>query len=324
MNEQKTKNLFFSMLFFILIIVITIFFISDEKIQLAIIILISAIILIYFAFKFNIILQLSDYERALVFRFGKVNRVGGPGWTFILPFIEKPIITTLRTQVIDIPPQQVITKDNIRLNIDAILYLSVENSKEGVTNSIVKVEDYKKAASLYVIAMLRDILGEFELTEVISNTEKINQKLTEELKSVAKDWGIKISAVEIRDLKIPEEIMESMHKQKAAVQKKLAIYEEAESEKAKIVAINDATNNLSDKTVLYYYIKALEKIGEGQSSKIIFPLEVTNLLNKVSKKMSAEKTKINKTEMNQLEKYLPVVKEFLKKETMQKKTKKKK
>lgn len=324
MNEQKTKNLFFSMLFFILIIVITIFFISDERIQLAIIILISAIILIYFAFKFNIILQLSDYERALVFRFGKVNRVGGPGWTFILPFIEKPIITTLRTQVIDIPPQQVITKDNIRLNIDAILYLSVENSKEGVTNSIVKVEDYKKAASLYVIAMLRDILGEFELTEVISNTEKINQKLTEELKSVAKDWGIKISAVEIRDLKIPEEIMESMHKQKAAVQKKLAIYEEAESEKAKIVAINDATNNLSDKTVLYYYIKALEKIGEGQSSKIIFPLEVTNLLNKVSKKMSAEKTKINKTEMNQLEKYLPVVKEFLKKETMQKKTKKKK
>lgn len=324
MNEQKTKNLFFSMLFFILIIVITIFFISDEKIQLGIIIILSIIGLIYISFKFNIILQLSDYERALVFRFGKVNRVGGPGWTFILPFIEKPIITTLRTQVIDIPPQQVITKDNIRLNIDAILYLSVENSKEGVTNSIVKVEDYKKAASLYVIAMLRDILGEFELTEVISNTEKINQKLTEELKSVAKDWGIKISAVEIRDLKIPEEIMESMHKQKAAVQKKLAIYEEAESEKAKIVAINDATNNLSDKTVLYYYIKALEKIGEGQSSKIIFPLEVTNLLNKVSKKMSAEKTKINKTEMNQLEKYLPVVKEFLKKETMQKKTKKKK
>ena len=324
MNEQKTKNLFFSMLFFILIIVITIFFISDEKIQLTIIILISAIILIYFAFKFNIILQLSDYERALVFRFGKVNRVGGPGWTFVLPFIEKPIITTLRTQVIDIPPQQIITKDNIRLNIDAILYLSVENSKEGVTNSIVKVEDYKKASSLYVIAMLRDILGEFELTEVISNTEKINQKITEELKSVAKDWGIKISAVEIRDLKIPEEIMESMHKQKAAVQKKLAIYEEAESEKAKIVAINDATNNLSDKTVLYYYIKALEKIGEGQSSKIIFPLEVTNLLNKVSRKMSAEKTKINKTEMNQLEKYLPVVKNFLKKETMQKKTKKKK
>jgi regulator of protease activity HflC (stomatin/prohibitin superfamily) len=324
MNEQKTKNLFFSMLFFILIIVITIFFISDEKIQLAIIILISAIILIYLAFKFNIILQLSDYERALIFRFGKVNRVGGPGWTFVLPFIEKPIITTLRTQVIDIPPQQVITKDNIRLSIDAILYLSVENSKEGVTNSIVKVEDYKKASSLYVIAMLRDVLGDFLLTEVISNTERINKRLTEELKSVAKDWGIKISAVEIRDLKIPEEIIESMHKQKAAVQKKLAIYEEAESEKAKIVAINDATNNLSDKTVLYYYIKALEKIGEGQSSKIIFPLEVTNLLNKVSKKMSTEKTKINKTEMNQLEKYLPVVKNFLKKETMQKKTKKKK
>lgn len=324
MKEEKIKNLFFSIMFFILLIVITIFFVSDQKTQLWILIIIAVILLIYLAFKFNIILQLSDYERALIFRFGKVNRVGGPGWTFVIPFIEKPVVVTLRTQVIDIPPQQVITKDNIRLTIDAILYLSVDSSKEGVINSIVKVEDYKKASSLYVIAMLRDVLGEFLLTEVISNTEKINKRLTEEVKSVAKDWGIKISAVEIRDLKIPEDIIESMHQQKAAVQKKLAIYEEAESEKAKINAISDATNKLSDKTVLYYYIKALEKIGDGQSSKIIFPLEVTNLLNKVSKKLSTEKPKINQTEMNQLEKYLPVVKDFLQKEATKKKTKKKK
>lgn len=320
MNEQNKKNIFFTIFFFILVAVIAIFFISNEKIQLGIIVGLLCIILIYASFKFNIILQLTDYERALIYRFGKVNRVGGPGWTFVFPFFEKAVITTLRTQVIDIPPQHIITKDNIRLTIDAILYLSVENTKESVINSIVKVEDYKKASSLYVIAMLRDVLGEFNLTEVISNTENINRRLTDELKTMAKDWGVKISGVEIRDLKVPEEIIESMHKQKAAVQKKLAIYEEAESEKAKIMAINDATNQLSDRTVLYYYIKALEKIGEGQSSKIIFPLEVTNLLNKVSEKMNTTGVpKLKKSEMSELQKYLPLVQNYLKKEVKVKK-----
>jgi regulator of protease activity HflC (stomatin/prohibitin superfamily) len=161
--------------------------------------------------------------------------------------------------------------------------------------------------------MLRDILGEFDLIDVISNTESINKKLTESLKGVAKEWGIKVNSVEIRDLQIPEEIIESMHKQKAAVQKKLAIFEEAESEKAKIMAIKDATDALSDKTVLYYYIKALEKVGEGQSTKIIFPMELTSLLHSISNKLEMGKLpKINHEEKEKLAEYLPLVQSYLK------------
>lgn len=313
MDEQKIKNISFTIVFFTIIILITLFVVANETIKQIILGILCFVALIYLAFVTNIILQLKDYERAVIFRFGKVNRVGGPGWTFVLPFIEKPNITTLRTQVIDVPTQQVITRDNIRITIDAILFISVDSPKESVINSVVKVEDYRKAATFYVISMLRDILGEFDLIDVISNTESINKRLTESLKGVAKEWGIKVNSVEIRDLQIPEEIIESMHKQKAAVQKKLAIFEEAESEKAKIMAIKDATDALSDKTVLYYYIKALEKVGEGQSTKIIFPMELTSLLHSISNKLEMGKLpKINHEEKEKLAEYLPLVQSYLK------------
>ncbi len=312
MEEQKTKNFFFGAALILILVLVAWFLIANETIKQIVLVILIIVATIYLLFKFEIILQLKDYERAVIFRFGKVNRVGGPGWTFVLPFIEKPNLTTLRTQVIDVPTQQVITRDNIRITIDAILFISVDREKESVINSVVKVEDYKKAATFYVIAMLRDILGEFDLIDVISNTESINKRLTEALKGVAKEWGIKVNSVEMRDLQIPEEIVESMHKQKAAVQKKLAIFEEAESERAKINAIREATEGLSDKTILYYYIKALEKVGEGQSSKIIFPMELTNLLSSISDKINSGKTpRINHNEKEKLAAYLPLIKSYV-------------
>lgn len=322
MEEQKLKNIFFGIVIFGLIILGTVFFVMDESTKQIILIVLIAIAFVALLFSSNVILRLKDYERAVIFRFGKVNRVGGPGWTIILPFIEKYTYVTLRTQVIDVPVQQIITKDNIKVTIDAIIFMSVENTKESIINSVVKVEDYKKAASYYVVAMLRDVLGEFVLTDVISNTENINKKITEDIKHVAKEWGIRITSVEIRDLQIPEEIVESMHLQKAAVQKKLAIFEEAESEKAKINAIREATEGLSDKTILYYYIKALEKVGEGQSSKIIFPMELTGLLQNISKKINSGNTNINAKEKKELVEYLPVIQNYLEKTENKKKKKK--
>ncbi len=312
MEEQSLKNLLFAIVLFVCLFLLALFFISDTKTKQIVLIVLIVIAFVYSLFKFNIILQLKDYERAVIFRFGKVNRVGGPGWTIVLPFIEKPNLVTLRTQVIDVPTQQIITKDNIKLTIDAVVFISIDSNKESVINSIVKVEDYKKAATFYVIAMLRDILGEFDLVDVISNTESINKRMTESLKEIAKDWGVRVNSVEMKDLQIPEEIVDSMHKQKAAVQKKLAIFEEAESEKAKINAIREATENLSDKTILYYYIKALEKLGEGQSSKIIFPMELTSLLNSVSQKINSGRTpRLSQNEKEKLAEYLPVVQDFV-------------
>ena len=147
MEEQKLKNIFFGIIIFGILLVGTIFFIMDEQLKQIVLIVLIIVAFIYLLFSANIILRLKDYERAVIFRFGRVNRVGGPGWTLVLPFVEKYSYVTLRTQVVDVPVQQIITKDNIKVTIDAILFLSIENTKESIINSVVKVEDYKKAAS---------------------------------------------------------------------------------------------------------------------------------------------------------------------------------
>jgi regulator of protease activity HflC (stomatin/prohibitin superfamily) len=322
MDSTKFKNFIFSILFLLIILIIIGIIYLGKKLQNNILWIFAIVLFIYLIFKLKIILTLKDYERAVIFRFGKVRRVGGPGWTFVFPLIEKPNLVTLRVETIDIPPQNVLTKDNIQLRIDGVLFISVENKKESIINSIVKVENYRKASTMYVVAVLRDIVGEFEITDVITNIEEINTRLKKALESVSKEWGIKVTSVEITDIKIPDDILSAMHEQKAAVQKKLAVYELAESEKAKILAVKDATDQLSDKTVIYYYLKALEKMAEGQSSKIIFPMELTNLLDKVSTtliKSHDVKKVANKFDDEDLKQYLPFIKSFLKNEKQKKK-----
>ncbi len=318
MDKQKIKNTFFTITFIILLILIFALFFLTKNIGNGIIWGIVVIILIYAIFKFKIILQLKDYERAVVYRFGKVRRVGGPGWTFVFPFFEKPVVVTLRVETIDIPPQEVLTKDNIQLVIDGVLFISVKEEPSSVINSVVKVEDYRRAATMFVIASLRDVVGEFDLNEVISSIEKINTTLVIKLAEVSKEWGVKVHSVEISQVRIPEEILHAMHEQKAAVQRKLAVYELAESEKAKILAIKEATDQLSEKTVVYYYIKALEKMAEGQSSKIIFPMELTNLLEKVSTNLLHTGGKhitpdiVEKDlDLNKIKKYLPFIQSYV-------------
>ncbi len=327
-KEQKIKNNFFAITLFVILLIISVFFVTDKATQEIFLIILAAILVITLAFKYEIILQLKEYERAVVFRFGKLYRVAGPGWAIIIPVIDKPVRTTLRTQVYDIPPQRVITKDNIKLTIDAVIYLSVNIDKESVINSVIKVEDYKRASTTLVSAKLRDVIGEFDLTDVITSIEKINKVMTETLKENAKNWGIKVHSVEISDVQIPEEIIQAMHEQKAAVQRKLAVYEFAESEKAKILAVKEAAENLPEKAVVYYYIKALEKMAEGESTKFIFPMELTSLLSKVSSEIGKKKdlSKINVPNEKNLKKYLPLLNKYIdvNKKTTIKKTKKRK
>jgi regulator of protease activity HflC (stomatin/prohibitin superfamily) len=317
MDGSKFKNFIFSMLILIIIAAVIGLIYLGNQLKTSLIWIFGIFLIIYFIFKLKIILTLKDFERAVVYRFGKVRRVGGPGWIFVWPLVEKPNIVTLRVETMDIPPQNVLTKDNIQLKIDGVLFISVRNDNESIINSVVSVEDYRKAATMYVIAMLRDVVGDFLLTEVITNIEKINKQLRQSLENISKEWGIKVTSVEITDVKIPEDILIAMHEQKAAVQKKLAVYELAESEKAKILAVKDATDQLSDKTVIYYYLKALEKMAEGQSSKIIFPMELTSLLGKVTSsigKTTDVKQIATKFNEDDLKGYLPFIKAYLKDE----------
>ncbi len=231
------------------------------------------------------ILKLKDYERAVIFRFGKLHRVGGPGWAIVLPFIETYSYVDLRTKTLDVERQAAITKDLIEVKLDAVIYLKVRKDNQSVINSVLEVEDFQTAARTFVVASIRDIVGGMELAEVISKIDKINQQLQVDLASIASEWGVRVIAVQIKDLEIPETVLNAMHEEKAAVQQKLARIEKAKATKAEIDAVKEASQDLSDRTLNYYYIKALEEMSKGKSTKLIFPLQFSTLAQSISSRL---------------------------------------
>ncbi len=247
-----------------------------------------ALLFILVVWKGDVLLMLEEYQRAVIMRFGRVVRVGGPGWCIVLPFIEKPTVVDLRTQTVDVPKQDVITKGNIELKIDAIIYLRVRKDRQSVINSVVEVENYKNAISLYVVSSLRDIIGGMTLAEVISETENIETQLQKAVEAISTGWGIEIVSVDLKDVDIPKTVLDAMHLEKAAEQERLARIEKAKAHEYEIETVKRAAEMISDKALSYLYIRALEKLGAGKSTKFFFPAELTRLAESIGKGVKSE------------------------------------
>lgn len=271
----------------------------------------------YIIWKYDFIIQLLDYERAVIYRFGKINRVGGPGWAFIWPVIETFAKVDLRTKTIDVDKQDVVTKDGIELTVDAVIYLRVKKDRQSVVNSVIEVEDYKMASKLFVISAIRDVMGAMILSEVISHIEIINAQIKENLEKISSDWGIAVNSVEIKDVQIPETVLQAMHDEKAAVQQKLARMERALAHKAEIQAVKEAAKDLDEKALSYYYIKAIEGMSKSKGSKIFFPAEFSKLAQAFSSSQL-----IKASDKGEVQQYKKVLEEYVDKAV--KKTKNKK
>ncbi len=274
--------------------------------------------IVYLVSRYTYLLQLQDYERAVIFRFGKLNRVGGPGWTLVLSPLETFVVVDLRTKTIDVPKQDVITKDGIDVSLDAVIYLKVKDDNASVVNSVIKIDDYVKASELFVLGAIRSECGKLTLTELISSLGDLADVLKKQLEDIARKWGVEVEEAVIQDIDIPKTVLEAMHNQKAAVQNKLARIEQAQGHQAEIEAVKAAASQLNDKTLAYYYVKALEKLGEGKSSKIIFPMELTNL----ARSLSGEKGLSQDGLEGMLKKYAPVVRAFVEKASARRRAKK--
>lgn len=277
MEQNKMKQAIFILLIFLIIAVIYLFIrFQDLLIQNIGWIVLGLLLLILFYYG-DILVRLQEYERAVVFRLGKFTRVSGPGWFLLFPFLETYTIVDLRGQTVDVPPQEVLTKEKISLKIDTVVYLRVAEDPESVKKSIINIDDYRKATRLYVGSAVRDVIGGLDLDLLISNVEVLGAQLKKKFVDVAKHWGIIVDAVEIQDITIPKDVLDAIHAQKAAEQKKLARMELAAAKKAEIEAVKEATETLSNKALSYYYIKGLEKMSEGKATKILFPIEVSKL-----------------------------------------------
>lgn len=277
--------------------------------------ILAAGVLLFAVWKYDFVIMLKEYERAVIFRFGKVSRVGGPGWAVVLPPIESYTKVDLRTHTLDVPKQDALTKDGIQLSIDAIVYLKVRSDDQCVINSVVEVEDYERAVMLYVVATIRDLIGSMTLDDVISKIEVLNETLKKQTEEISKEWGVQVETVELKDVDIPPKVIEAMHEQKAAVQRKLARMEEAEAHRVEIDAVKSAAEQLSDKALSYYYIRALERIGDGKATKIIFPLEFSSLLGAIAGRQAVNKTPQGiEVKGEAIKEYAPLIAEYLRQE----------
>ncbi|MDI6807268.1 MAG: slipin family protein [Candidatus Aenigmarchaeota archaeon] len=195
-----------------------------------------------------------EYERSVIFRLGRLLGIKGPGIFLIIPIIDSMIKVDLRTRVIDVMKQRVITRDNVTVDVDAVVYYRVFDPEK----AIVQVENYKAATSLLAQTTLRDVLGQVELDSLLSEREKLNKQLQSILDAATDAWGIKVSAVTIKDVALPEEMLRAIAKQAEAEREKRSRIIVAEGELL-------ASKKMTEAASFYQKIPAALKLRELQT-----------------------------------------------------------
>jgi regulator of protease activity HflC (stomatin/prohibitin superfamily) len=237
--------------------------------SLIIIIILGLIIL------FKIVKIAKEYERAVVFRLGRLYKAKGPGLFILLPFIDTMVKVDLRTFTLDVPPQDVITKDNVPVKVNAVVYFRVINPIDAVVN----VENYMNATSLVSQTTLRDVVGQSELDELLANREKIAQQLQKIIDEKTDPWGIKVSLVEMKDVEIPVNMQRAMAKQAEAERERRAKVINAEGEYQAAEKLAQAAKILTkeESAILIRYLQTLSEISSEKSNTIIFPVPIDTL-----------------------------------------------
>ncbi|MBZ4642754.1 MAG: hypothetical protein PWQ25_1058 [Deferribacteres bacterium] len=224
---------------------------------------------------FNTVKILKEYERGVIFRLGRYVSVRGPGLIILIPGIEKMVKINLRTVVMDVPPQDVITKDNVSVKVNAVVYFRVVSPEKAV----LEVEDFYYATSQLSQTTLRSILGQFELDDLLSNREKINLELQDVIDKQTDPWGVKVTAVEIKHIDLPQEMQRAMAKQAEAERERRSKIIHAEGELQSAEKLSQASEIMSKNpiTIQLRYLQTLNEIASEKNSTIVFPLPVEML-----------------------------------------------
>jgi len=215
---------------------------------------------------------LREYERGVVFRLGRCVGVRGPGIVILLPFIDKMVKVSLRTVVLDVPPQDVITKDNVSVKVNAVVYFRVLEPMKAV----LEVEDYYYATSQIAQTTLRSVLGEAELDELLAHREKLNQRLQRIIDEQTDPWGVKVSAVEIKHVDLPQEMQRVMARQAEAERERRAKIIAAEGEYQAAQKLKEAAEILAANpiTVQLRFLQTLTEISSENATTVVFPIPI--------------------------------------------------
>ena len=225
------------------------------------------------ALLFSAVKVLPEYERGVVFRLGRLRpRDYGPGLFLLIPIVDRMVRVSLRTTVHDVPSQDIITRDNVSVTVNAVVYFRVVNPRQ----AIVDVQDYAYATSQVAQTTLRSVLGQVEMDELLSQRDRLNHQLQEILDKHTDPWGIKVSAVEVKHVDLPDEMRRAMAKQAEAEREKRAkiIHADGEFQASTMLAKAAEEFGKNPTTLQLRYMQTLTEIATEKNSTIIFPLPI--------------------------------------------------
>jgi regulator of protease activity HflC (stomatin/prohibitin superfamily) len=250
----------------------------------------GGILLVIFGGFFLLIILMSsikvlrEYERAVIFRLGRLVGTKGPGLIFLIPIVDKMVRVSLRIFAMDVPPQDVITRDNVSIKVNAVIYFRVMDAAK----AIVEVEQYIYATSQLAQTTLRSTCGQMELDDLLAEREKINITLQQHLDSMTEPWGIKISKVEVKNIDLPQEMQRAMAKQAEAERERRAKVINAEGEYQAAQRLTDAAHIIAAEPVSLQlrYLQTLREIASENNSTTLFPIPI-DFMSAFMKKMGS-------------------------------------
>ena len=215
---------------------------------------------------------LPEWERGVVLRLGRLSSVKGPGLVLIIPFIDRLIRVSTRVVTLDVPQQRVITLDNVTIEVDAVVFYRVVDPAK----SVVAVENFQKASFFITQTTLRNVIGQSELDELLAHRERINEKLQDIIDEATEPWGIKVGAVEVRDVRLPDTMQRAMARQAEAEREKRAkiIHAAGELQASKELSEAAGVIGAEPMAITLRYLQTLTEIAAEKNSTIIFPLPI--------------------------------------------------
>jgi len=233
---------------------------------------IAVVVVIVLIFLLNAIRIVREYERGVIFRLGRLVGAKGPGIFLLIPIVDKMVKVTLRMVTLDVPPQEVITKDNVTTSVNAVLFFRVVDPSAAV----VQVQNYIEATRQIAMTTLRSVLGGVELDQILSEREEINVRLQEIIDEQTDPWGIKVKTVEIKDVKIPVDMQRAIARQAEAERERRAKIINAEGELQASAKLSEAAGIISKNpgAMQLRYLQSLVDISAENASTIVFPIPI--------------------------------------------------
>jgi regulator of protease activity HflC (stomatin/prohibitin superfamily) len=228
----------------------------------------------------------AQWEKAVVFRLGKYSAIKGPGLFFIIPVVDQARFIDTRVLTMDIPPQQVITKDNVPVKINGVIFFQVDN----VADAIIKVQDYRNAISQYAQTSLRDVIGQMTLDQLLGEREQIGKAIEKNVEDDTKDWGLEVKGIRIQDIDMPEDLKKMMSRQASAEREKRATITKAEGDRDAATNLATAAKTMAESpgAMQLRTLQTIDGLGPTASNTVILavPIDIMDAFRALSASLS--------------------------------------